>query len=188
MRPNRIGALALAVLALVMLASGAAWAQTCDDRVTAEDVKEDNNNLKAFVECAAAEIEAITDINVGAGLRNRLRDEADPWKSGSMFLIIFLQNGEPFIHGGDRTAESKNLIDVEDDHGKKVVQELLAAAAGGGGFVEYHDGEPKTAYAVGYTSGITGRQFVLVGGYSQDVSHVRVKMAEQLPTPAVTAS
>ena len=182
MRPNRIGALALAVLALVMLASGAARAQT-----TADDVV-DNETLRAFVEGAKAEIEAITDINVGAGLRNRLRDDADPWKSGSMFLIIFLQNGEPFIHGGDRTAESKNLIDVEDDHGKKVVQELLAAAAGGGGFVEFHDGEPKTAYAVGYTSGITGRQFVLVGGYSQDVSHVPVKMAEQLPTPSVTAS
>ena len=187
MRPNHKGARALAVLALVMLASGAAGAQTTDDRVSADQVV-DNETLRAFVEGAKAEIEAITDINVGAGLRNRLRDEADPWKSGSMFLIIFLQSGEPFIHGGDRTAESKNLIDVEDDHGKRVVEELLAAAARGGGFVDYHDGEPKTAYAVEYTSGITGRQFVLVGGYSQDVSHVPIQMAEQLPKPAVTAS
>ena len=172
--------MAATFLALGILA-GTAEAETTADEVT------DRESLMAFVEGAKAEIEAITDINVGATLRDRLR--TDPkWKSGSMFLIIFLRSGEPFIHGNDRTAESKNLIDVEDDHGKRVVEELLAAAAGGGGFVEYHDGEPKTAYAVEYTSGITGRRFVLVGGYSQDVSHVPIQVADHLPTPAVTAS
>ena len=123
------------------------------------------------------EIEAITDVNEGARLRERLRTEGD-WKSGSMFLIIFLPTGEPFIHGNDQTAESKNLLGVVDDNGLKVVEELLAAAARGGGFVKYHDGEPKTAYAVTYTSGITGRGFVLVGGYSQDVSHVPLLIAD----------
>ena len=172
---------ALAVLALVMLASGAAKAQTTADQVV------DNETLKAFVEGAKAEIEAITDVNEGAKLRDRLRTEGR-WKSGSMFLIIFLKSGEPFIHGNDREAESKNLIGVEDDNGLKVVEALLAAAAGGGGFVEYYDGELKTAYAVEYTSGITARQFVLVGGYSQDVSHVPIQVADHLPKPAVTAS
>ena len=187
MRPNRKGALALAVLALVMLASGAAAAQATYEGVTADEVV-DNETLEDFVEGVKRHIEGITNINEGAMLRDQLRDEDGPWKSGSMFLIVFLQSGEPFIHGNDRTAESKNLINVEDDNGKRVVQELLAAAARGGDFVEYHDGEPKTAYAVGYTSGITGRQFVLVGGYSQDVSHVPVQTPVELPTPAVTAS
>ena len=174
------GALALAVLASVMLASGAAEAQT-----TASQVKDDAS-LKAFVLGASAAIEAITDINEGAKLRERLRTEGD-WKSGSMFLIIFLPTGEPFIHGSDQTAESKNLLGVVDDNGLKVVQELLAAAARGGDFVRYNDGEPKTAYAVTYTSGITGREFVLAGGYSQDVSNVPVAIPN-LPKPAVTAS
>ena len=180
MRSNLKAAPALAVLALVMLASGAARAQPTADQVV------DNETLKAFVEGAKAEIEAITDVNEGAKLRDRLRTEGE-WKSGSMFLIIFLPTGEPFIHGNDQTAESKNLLDVEDDNGLKVVQELFAAAARGGGFVEYYDGGLKTAYAVEYTSGITSRQFVLVGGYSQDVSHVPIQIAE-LPKPAVTAS
>ena len=104
-------------------------------------------------------------------LRERLRTDGN-WKSGSMFLIICLKSGEPFIHGNDRTEESKNLFGVEDERGPKVVQKLLAAAADGGGFVEYYDGGPKKAYAVENTSGITARRFVLVGGYSQDVSHV----------------
>ena len=181
MRLNLKIAPALAVLALVMLASGAARAQTTADQVV------DNETLKAFVEGAKAEIEAITDINEGAKLRDRLRTEG-PWKSGSMFLIIFLKSGEPFIHGNDRTAESKNLLGVEDERGTKVVEELFAAAARGGDFVEYYDGGLKTAYAVEYTSGITARQFVLVGGYSQDVSHVPVQIADDLPKPAVTAS
>ena len=170
----------IAVLASVMLASGIAVGGPTAAQVT------DDESLKAFVEGAKAQIEAITDMNEGAKLRERLRTEGD-WKSGSMFLVIFLKTGEPFIHGNDRTAESKNLLDVEDERGTKVVQELLTAAASGGGFVKYHDGGPKTAYAVEYTSGITARRFVLVGGYSQDVSHVSIQVVD-LPKPAVTAS
>ena len=180
MRVNIKAAPALAVLASVMLASGAVGAEP-----TAAQVRDDET-LKAFVEGAKAHIEAITDMNEGAKLRERLRTEGD-WKAGSMFLVIFLKSGEPFIHGNDRSAESKNLLGVEDERGTRVVEELLAAAARGGGFVEYHDGGPKTAYAVEYTSGITARRFVLVGGYSQDVSDVAIQMAE-LPKPPVTAS
>ena len=179
MRVNIKAAPVLAVLASVMLASGAAGAGPTAAQVTNDET------LKAFVEGAKAHIEAITDMNEGAKLRERLRTEGD-WKAGPMFLIVFLKSGEPFIHGNDRSAESKNLLGVEDDNGLRVVEALLAAA-GGAGFVRYHDGEPKTAYAVEYTSGITARRFVLVGGYSQDVSHVPVQFAD-LPKPAVIAS
>ena len=180
MRLNISAAPALAVVASVMLASGVAGAAP-----TAAQVRDDET-LRAFVEAAKADIEAITDMNEGARLRERLRKEGD-WKSGSMFLVIFLKSGEPFIHGNDRSAEGKNLLGVEDERGTRVVEALFAAAAGGGGFVEYHDGGPKTAYAVEYTSGITARRFVLVGGYSQDVSHVPIQIAD-LPKPAVVAS
>jgi len=129
--------------------------------VTAAQVT-DPESLEAFVLGAKAHIESITDMNVGAKLREGLKTEGD-WKSGSTFLIIFLMNGDAFIHGNDRDAESKNLLGVEDERGAKVVEALFAAAAQGGGFVEYYDDGPQTAYAVEYTSGITGRQFVLVG-------------------------
>lgn len=170
----------VAFMAIWFLCGAAASALT-----TASDVT-DSESLRAFVEDAKARIEAITDINVGAKLREGLKTEGD-WKSGSTYLIIFLKSGEPFIHGDDHTAEGKNLIGVEDDRGVRVVENLITAAAAGGGFVEFHDGIQKTAYAVEYTSGITGRQFVLVGGYSQDVSHVPILTAE-LPRPSVTAA
>ena len=153
--------------------------------VTAAQVT-DPESLKAFVLGAKAHIEAITDMNEAAKLRETLKAEGD-WKSGSTFLIIFLMNGDVLIHGDDREAEFKNLLGVEDERGTKVVQELFAAAAQGGGFVEYYDDGPQTAYAVEYTSGITARKVVLVGGYSQDVSHGPVTIAD-LPRPPVTAS
>jgi len=148
--------------------------------VTAAQVT-DPESLEAFVLGAKAHIESITDMNVGAKLREGLKTEGD-WKFGSTFLIIFLMNGDAFIHGNDRDAEDRNLLEIEDERGAKVVQELLAAAAQGGGFVEYYDDGLKTAYAVPFR-----RRFVLVGGYSQDVSHVNLRIAD-LPRPAVTAS
>ena len=154
-------------------------------QVTAAQVT-DPESLEAFVLAAKAHIEAIIDMNESAKLREGLKTEGD-WKSGFTFLIILAKNGDVFVHGNDRDAESKNLLDVEDERGTKVVAELMAAAAQGGGFVEYYDDGPKTAYAVEFSSGVTGRQFVLVGGYSQDVSHVPITIAD-LPKPAVTAS
>ena len=150
-------------------------------QVTAAQVT-DAESLKAFVLAAKAEIQAIaTNLDEAAKLKQWVKTEGD-WKSGSTFLIIFAENGNVYAHGNDRDAENRSLLDVEDERGTKVVEELLAAAAQGGGFVEYYDDGPKTAYAVPFT-----RRFVLVGGYSQDVSHVNVRIAD-LPRPAVTAS
>ena len=149
--------------------------------VTAAQVT-DPESLKAFVLAAQAEIQKIaTNLDEAAKLKQWVKTEGD-WKSGSTFLIIFAVNGNVYAHGNDRAAEDRNLLDIEDERGTKVVEELLAAAAEGGGFVEYYDDGLKTAYAVPFR-----RRFVLVGGYSQDVSHVNVRIAD-LPRPAVTAS
>ena len=42
------------------------------------------------------------------------------------------------FHGADSSFEDKNVIDLEDDNGVKIVQEILAAAAAGGDFIEYY--------------------------------------------------
>ncbi|MXZ19795.1 MAG: hypothetical protein F4Y84_04140 [Caldilineaceae bacterium SB0665_bin_25] len=150
-------------------------------QVTAAQVT-DPESLKAFVLAARDEITSIaTNLDEAAKLKQWVKTEGD-WKSGSTFLIIFATNGGVFAHGNDRAAEDRNLLEIEDERGAKVVQELLAAAAQGGGFVEYYDDGLKTAYAVPFR-----RRFVLVGGYSQDVSHVNLRIAD-LPRPAVTAS
>ena len=135
MRVKLMAGLVFFVLASALLANVAVGAEPNASQVR------DNESLKEFVEGVKAHIEAITDMNEIARLRERVRTEGN-WKSGATFLIIFIKSGVPFIHGNDRTAESKNLIDVVDERGTKVVQELFSAAAQGGGFVQYHDGEP----------------------------------------------
>ena len=171
---------AAVIAAMMVFASNAVDAHTTAGEVV------DRESLKGFVETAKTYLEGITDLNEIARLRVTFRTEGE-WKSGDMFLMITFTNGDVFIHGDDPAAESRNLIDVEDDNGMKVVKRLLGGAGEGGMFVDYDDDGPKTAYAVEYTSGLTGRTLVVVGGYSQDVSGAPITIAE-LPRPTVTAS
>ena len=163
------------------------------DRKTTAGQVEDPESLKAFVEGAKGYLEGINTLTETAKLHDILMVEGE-WKSGTMFLVILLKNGAVLIHGDDPRIENKLLTDVEDDKGKKVVQEFLAAADRGGDFVEYHwedpsvdgDHNPKTSYAVEFTSRIFGKNLVLVGGYYQDVLDMAVEHS-QIPSPEITA-
>ena len=164
-----------------------------DDRTTASEVV-DRATLKSFVEGAKDYLERITTLTETAKLRDVFRAEGD-WKSDSMFLMMLIKGGAVLLHGGDSRIDNKALIDIEDDNGLKVVQELLAAADRGGDFFEYYwddlavegDDNPKVSYTVGYTSGLSGKNLILVGGYYQDVSSVITEILE-LERPEVTAS
>ena len=68
----------------------------------------------------------------------------------------------------------RNLYDLEDSNGVKIMQQILAAAAEGGGYVEYlwddpkvagdeETGSPKVGYAVPYTA--LGEEFILGSGF-----------------------
>ena len=175
---TRRGSLAVAVVAWLLL-SATASAQT-----TAADVV-DRPTLKAFVDGVKAEIESASTLADVSVLWQKARTPGD-WNAGEVFLVVFHRNGEPFVHGFDRTAETKNLRNVVDDNGFKVVQALLGAGPDGT-FVDYQDGEARSAYAVRFTYPVLNLPFVLVSGYSQDVSHVPPLMPD-LPTPTVTAS
>ena len=75
--------------------------------------------------------------------------------------IRFGEDGYVFAGQWDGVSLSgpqagKNMFDVQDDNGVKIVQELIRAARSGGGFVDYvmprFEGQkhaPKLSYAVG---------------------------------------
>ena len=185
------------LIAVLMLGLASLSPATAEDperpKVTASEVV-DRETLKAFVEGGKEYLEGIRTITETAKLRAIFRAEGD-WKSGSTFLVILIKNGAVLLHGGDSAIDNELLLDVEDDKGKKVVQELLAAAKRGGDFVEYSwddpavegDANPKVSYAVEYVSGLFGKPLVLVGGYHQDVSNV-VTAIPEMARPEVTAS
>lgn len=162
-------------------------------RITASEVV-DRESLQAFVTGAKDHLFSLRNVGQFAQLRESLRTEGD-WKSDSLFLMFLTPDGNVMLHGNDPTAENKNISAVEDDQGKKVVQELLAAAEQGGGFVEYHWDDPdqpddeirKVSYAIDITAPRSGQKVVMVGGYAQDLSHVPVEVPD-LPRPAVTAA
>ena len=158
----------------------------------------DTETLKAFVEDAKAWSETIIDPNDVGPYTVAISVEGD-WKHENTYLILMLPNGTVFFHADDMSANGKNLYDIEDDRGDKVVQALIAAANAGGGFVEYYwddpakegdEDTPKTAYATSYVSGITGTPVILISGYYQDVSQASLPSIDPsiIPIPEVTAA
>ena len=150
-----------------------------EPEVTASEVV-DRETLKAFVEAAKETLENAANFSEVASLVGAFRSEGD-WKAGSMYLIALTPEGVVQFHGADLTFEDKNVLDLEDAHGVKVVQEILAAAAGGGGYVEYYwddpaiEGDedadsPKLTYAVPAT--ISGQEFIVAAGFYMDLSGV----------------
>ena len=132
----------------------------------------DRETLEAFVRAARARLDSATTLlEYQAALQDFRTDEA--WKQGSIYLFIFNTDGVFIFHGDDPGLEGRNLIDLEDANGVKIVQDLIAAAAGGGGFVEYlwpdpvvagdeETGSPKVSYALPYSA--LDRDFVIGSG------------------------
>ncbi len=173
------------ILGLIGAFSDARPAFAQEKKITAGEVV-DRATLKAFVLRGKEYIGSLRSVSEVAKLRRTFRTEGE-WKSGSMFLVAMIYNGSALMHGRDPKADHKNMMDIEDDNGKKVVRELLAAAKRGGGFVEYHDeGVAKVAYAIEFSAVLTGNPLVLAGGWSQDVSRVVTKI-RPLARPQVTA-
>ena len=147
--------------------------------VTASEVV-DRETLKAFVEAAKESLEGAANFSEVASLVGAFRSEGD-WKAGSMYLIVLTPEGVVQFHGADLTFEDKNVLDLEDARGTKIVQEILAASTAGGGFVEYYWDDPavagdadadspKLTYAVPAT--IRGQEFIVAAGFYMDLSGV----------------
>ena len=145
---------------------------------------------------ATSEFAQVTNLAEGSKLLAGFRVEGSDWNVGNMYLILFATTGHVFIHGEDPNIDGKNAADVVDDNGTKIIQEILAAgAAEGGGFVEWCWDDPhdpadvrcKDAYALKYFSQVAGRDFVVVGGYYQDLTHAGTPLPD-IPLPEVSAA
>ncbi len=164
-------------------------------KVTAGEVV-DRETLKGFVTWATSQFAAVTNLAEGSQILEAFRVEGSDWNVGNMYLILFAETGHVFIHGEDPNIDGKFAGDVIDDNGTMIVQEILAAGAqDGGDFVEWCWDDPhdqtdtrcKDAYALKYRSQIVGRDFVVVGGYYQDLSHAGSTLPD-VPLPEVSAA
>ncbi|MDE2874371.1 MAG: cache domain-containing protein [Gemmatimonadota bacterium] len=185
--------LTLLVFALAAPSPHPAHAQV--EKVTAAEVV-DKETLRKFILWAESVMSQIDDINEGAELLQEVRTEGSDYNSGNMYVILFTTEGHVFIHGEDPNIDGKLVVNVQDDQGTHVVQSMLSTGAqDGGGFVEWCWDDPadaedvfcKDSYAIQYFSPVANVDFVLVGGYYQDLTHAGEPLPE-VPLPAVGAA
>ncbi len=182
----------LLALGIPALAPPSAHAQV--PKVTAGEVV-DRETLRGFVTHVTAVSAAITDINEGSRLIQAVRTEGSDYNVGNMYVILMTPDGQVFIHGEDPTLDGKNIFEIVDDNGARVVQQMIAAAAAGGGFVEWCWDDPrdpddprcKDSYALQYHSRVAGTDLVVVGGYYQDLSGAGQPLPP-VPLPEVRAA
>ena len=154
--------------------------------VSAADVT-DRDSLKAFVEQARDYMQAVTTLEEASKFR-RLFSTEGRWKDGDMYIALLDWSGSVLIHGESREWVNLDAIPVTDDNNKPVTAEFISLVREAGeGFVDYVDGgQPKTAYATVYTSGLSGKRLVIVGGWSLSLADAAYPIPD-LPRPEVTA-
>ena len=148
-------------------------------QITARDVV-DKKTLKAYVDAAK---EYVKSYPFSEAIREEFRQEGGRWKHADIYLSLVDTDGVMLFHGANPSLDGRNLIDLEDHNGVKIIQELIAAAAAGGGFVEYYfdnpaidengDGELvgdpigslKIAYSIPVVDPVTGMEFLLTAGF-----------------------
>lgn len=147
------------------------------EKVTAGEVR-DRKSLKGFVLWAESVFGRIEDMDEGRRVLDEVRTEGSDYNVGNVYVILFTTEGRVFIHGEDPDMDRRRAADVPDDRGTLVVREMLATGAeDGGGFVEWCWDDPadpddvlcKDSYAIRYYSPVSDRDFVIVGGYYQDL-------------------
>ena len=148
-------------------------------QITARDVK-DKKTLQAYIEAAA---EYAQNFPFSNAVKEAFRQEGGRWKHADIYLSLVATDGVMLFHGANPSLDGRDLIDLEDVNGVKIIQELIAAAAAGGGFVDYYfdnpaidengDGDllgdpigsPKISYAIPVVDPITGMEFLLTAGF-----------------------
>ncbi len=116
----------MTILALAGICFSMHPASAQGNRTTAGDVV-DRETLMAFVETAKDSLESAADFAEVSRLLEAFRTE-DDWKAGSVYLVVMTAEGLVQFHAADVTFEDKNVIDLEDARGTKIVRDMLDAA------------------------------------------------------------
>ena len=121
---KRLTAAIILGLASLFFAVNPAVAQS-DATVTARDVV-DRESLKAFVLEAREYLDSFETLS---GYRDALESfrAGGEWKQGSVHLYVGTTDGVVVFHAADPDLEGRNLYDLEDSNGVKIMQQILAA-------------------------------------------------------------
>ncbi|UOM36478.1 methyl-accepting chemotaxis protein [Acuticoccus sp. I52.16.1] len=128
-----ISVLALAGLALAIIPQAHRYAVELEAN-KARAVAEVARNLGVQL-AAEAEAGRMTEDAAKEQFRNAIR--AMWYDNDKEYLFVFDMDGRTIVHPAKPELDGKNLWDLTDPHGNKVVQRLAAAARDGGGRADY---------------------------------------------------
>ena len=177
--------------------------------VVGEDGTVNEDSLKAFVTWATSVFEGLGSFEERVRLLGEIYREGSDYNSGNIYVILLAvdtpggnNDGRIVYYGKDPNLNGLSALDVQDDAGNEVVKELLKAKKDEEPIrVEYCWNDPtddsdntpdticKSSYAMRYSAPLVAdRDFVVVGGYYQDLSFLNVTLPEDLEYPDVSAS
>lgn len=149
----------LSVIALLLVVFVAA---SCGGGSSAGDAKK--QRVISFVKEAAAYAKANGRKKACEAFNNPLGN----FVRGAMYIYAYDMSGVELANGANRELVGKNLIDLTDPNGMKVVQEHVDAAKRGGGWMRYTWKNPatgKNATKLGYVLPVDGTWLVGSGYY-----------------------
>ena len=177
-RRNRVAALFVCVLALLVFFSGAHTASAHGDHsygVTAGELTAgDMGKMLEFVLHAKAHWESIDNPDDNIGFEQELTVEGGDWNNGTIYLMVIDENASVFTHADDPQAQNLTLAHYSGEAGifgrqtelDEEVRELIDAAENGGGCVQYEEGgEQRVACAVKFTHPVWQSDLILLAGY-----------------------
>lgn len=150
-----------------------------------------NDRLKFNVQAAVSSAETYYKQNAGKLPEDELIRQVMVMLDGIRYstdgyIFVYDFNGVRLVAPENKATIGKNLLNVTDKNGVKLIQELLGAARQGGGFVRYiwknpasGQDEPKLSYAAKLTLG--SKEFMLgTGTYLPSIEAARQKTADQM--------
>lgn len=124
-------------------------ANTADSKVQQHMLNEVQNGAKNTVDAMISSLTKMYQDNSGVIPEPQLIELirkilSDSWYGDSGFFFVYQYDGVKLVSPGDRSQEGKNLWDLKDASGRKIVQEFISVAKNGGGFLSYTWLNPKT--------------------------------------------
>jgi cytochrome c len=175
-------ALALAVTATTLLALSAmvTGCLSSDESAPGTDGTQAPASVSTATPVAGqpkrAEVQAFVDEAVAyskaSGKDAALKAFTDPggeFHKGELYIYAYDFNGTVIAHGGDPTLVGRNLIDMKDANGVRVIAELVRLAKTGSGWLNYVWPNPangnKQEPKLGYVAKVDDTWFLGSGTY-----------------------
>lgn len=158
-----LAALALCVPGLSACSTGNPTAAPTSASASAQTP--DRAEVKTFVKQAKAYAKA----NGKRAALATFTQSGGPFHQGELYIYAYDFDGTVIAHGGDPDLVGRNLMDMTDSNGVKVIEELAALARSGSGWLEYTWPNPQHANAeepkLGYVEKVNDNWFLGSGVY-----------------------